>query len=114
MPPLRFRLRTIMIVVAVAALGLTLVIQSVLLRRAAVAKQNELAAAQQSAAVDPQSARMIADTLKSFEGMANDCKKMADDFERMTDDFWIESERTRGGFNRSIRRLDKPSIAQSP
>ena len=74
----RFRLRTIMIVVAVAALVSTLVIQSVLLAGRPWRSRTRPAAAQQSAAVDPQSARMIADTLKSFEGMANDCKKMAE------------------------------------
>ena len=116
---IRFRLRTIMIVVAVTALVLTVVIQGVLLRRAAVAQQRRAAALQQSAAALQQGAaanrqsaalrqeieREIAEAERFIaRDNVENKKRLASRAEEMA----IERERTCSGFKRSIRKLAPP------
>jgi hypothetical protein len=113
---IRFRLRTMMIVVAFAALVLTVVIQNDLLRRASVAHQ-ESAAVQQQIAVAGQHAAALVQEIERQEseakGRVNDWARAMAEHEKtlrsVEDDSAIEGERTRGGFKRSIRKLSPPA-----
>ena len=106
-----------MIVVAFVALILTVLIQGILLRRAAVEKQNEMAAAQQRAALAQAAYKQwLAAALQSRErGTAGieridlraTMEKFAKLLERSTAD--LTTKETRGGFTRLIKELEPRS-----
>jgi low affinity Fe/Cu permease len=103
-----------MIVVAFVALIMTVIIQGVLLRRVAIAQRKSTTTVQQSAAVDQRLADLMRDIQQRTQGARAEFARAVAKAEKeprssIEEEMAISSERTRGGFNRSIRKLDPPS-----
>ena len=107
-----------MVVVAFVALVLTVLIQGVMLRRAAIAKQNEMAAARQSVALAQATYNQhIAAALRELErgtpeierSHVRDMERLANALEKLNDDLRTPTEETRGGFRRWIKELEPRS-----
>jgi predicted Holliday junction resolvase-like endonuclease len=118
----RFRLKTIMIVIAFVALILTVIIQGRLLRRAAVAKQNEMAVPMQNASFnqavfDQTTATLMQEAEQLTAELAREARelrkrKLTTTLEDQNDELGTATEETTGGFRRWIREL-KPRPDQT-
>ncbi len=102
-----------MIVVAFVALILTVIIQGILLRRAAVAKQNEMAAAMQNASINQAAFDQTTATLMQeaeqltaeLAREARELRKRTTTLKDQNDELGTATEDTTGGFRRWIREL---------
>jgi signal transduction histidine kinase len=108
-----------MIVVAFLALILTVIIQGMLLRRAAVAKQNEMAVAMQNASFAQGDLQRAAEVRQQIEQLTVELARQTRELHKSTttlegqnDELGTATEETTGGFRRWIREL-KPRPDQT-